>query len=120
MVTTDRQRTAGGQHVVRCVVDVGPLAAQDPRHVNLLAERVVGRWLAHAAEVRPELRRDAQVRLTAQQDVLGVAIDPRELSQKVADVGPDAEVVELPRVDRDSHIGPLYRCGPRSLPVRFP
>ena len=98
------------QHVMRRVVDVRTLAPQDPRHVNLLAQRVVGRRLAHAAEVRPELRGDAQVGLTAEQDVLGIAIDPRELSQQVADVGPDAEVVELPRVDRDAHIRALYRC----------
>ena len=34
-------------------------------------------------------------------------IDARELPQQVADVGADAEVVELPRVDRDSHALPI-------------
>ena len=105
---TDRRR----QHVVRRMVDVGPLAPQDPGHVDLLAQRVVGRRFEHGAEVRAELRGDAQVGLMAEQDVLGVAIDPREVPQQVADVGADAEVVELPRVDRDAHTGPLYRCDP--------
>ena len=56
-------RDRGRQHVVRRVVDVGPLAPQHPRHVDLLADRVVRRRLEHAAEVRSELRRDAEVGL---------------------------------------------------------
>jgi hypothetical protein len=94
---------------MRCVVDIRTLAPQDPRHVNLLAQRVVWRRLPHAAEVRPELGGDAHIGFTAEQDVFSIAIDARELSQQIADVGPDAEIVDLPRVDRDAHITPLYR-----------
>ena len=39
----------------------------------------------------------------AEQDVFGVVIDPREAAQHVADVGADAEVVELSGVDRNAH-----------------
>ena len=39
----------------------------------------------------------------AEQDVVRLAIDARELPQEVPDVGADAEVVELPGIDRDSH-----------------
>ena len=94
----------GRQHVVRRVIEIRPLAPQHPRHVNLLADGVVRRGFEHGSEVRTELSRDAEVGLAAEQDVLGVVIDARELAQEIADVSADAEVVELPRVDRDSHV----------------
>jgi len=100
----DRRAADGrGQDVVRRVVDVWTLAVEHQGHVNLFAKRIVGRGLAHNPEIRSELRGHAQIRLAAQQDVLGVPIDAGELTQEIADVGPDPEVVELPRVDRDSH-----------------
>ena len=58
---------------------------------------------ATRAEVRPELRRHVDIVRPAQEDVLRLLIEPREPAQHVADVGADAEVVELPRVDGDSH-----------------
>ena len=39
----------------------------------------------------------------AEDHVLRVVIDPRELPQEVADVGADPEVVELSGVDADAH-----------------
>ncbi len=88
---------------MRRVKDVGPLARQHPRHVNLLAQRVVGRGFEHRPEVGPERRRNAEVALLAEQHVVGVVVEPGELAQQVADVGADAEVVQLARVDGDSH-----------------
>ena len=43
-------------------------------------------------------------RSAADQDVLGLAVDPRELPQDVPDVGADAEVVELAGIDGDAHV----------------
>ena len=42
---------------------------------------------------------------TGQHDVLRLLIQPREVAQQVTDVRADTEVVELARVDRDSHQG---------------
>ena len=39
----------------------------------------------------------------AEDHVLRVVIDPRELTQEIADVGADPEVVELSGVDADAH-----------------
>src|SRR6187551_2279079 len=82
---------------------IGPFTQQYPRDMNLLAQRVVGRRLEDGAEVRPERRRDSEVGLRAQEDVLALLVEPRQVPQQVADVRADAEVVELPRIDRDSH-----------------
>jgi hypothetical protein len=71
--------------------------------VDLLAERIVRRGLEDRAEVRSELSRHAQIRLLAEQDVLVQLIDPRQVPKQVADVGPDAEIVKLSGIYRDSH-----------------
>jgi hypothetical protein len=63
----------------------------------------VARRLEHRPKVRSELRGHAQIRLLAEQDVLAVPIEPRELTEQVAEVRPDAEIMELARIDRDSH-----------------
>ena len=55
---------AGRQHVVRCVIDVRPLAPEHPRHVHLLAQRVVRRRLEHGA-ARGQHEHDVQVQLNA-------------------------------------------------------
>ena len=51
----------------------------------------------------PSSLADFHVVRTAQHDVLGVVIEARQAEQHVADVRADAEVVQLPRVDRDAH-----------------
>ncbi len=79
------------------------LAVQHPWHMDLLAQRVVRRRFEDGAEVGTELRRYVEVRVLAEQHVLAVVIDPREVPQEVADVSADAEVVELARINRNAH-----------------
>jgi hypothetical protein len=62
------------------------------------------RGLQHSPEVRPKLAAaDAEIGFAAQQNELGRVIDAREMAQEIADVGADPEIVDLPRVDGDSH-----------------
>ena len=88
---------------MRLVQEMGAFAHQAERNANLFANRVRPRALGHAAEVRPELRRHVHILRPAQKDVLGLLIEPRQPAHHIANVGADAEVMELPRVDRDSH-----------------
>src|SRR6187549_352460 len=114
--STHRRR----QDVMRRMKHVRLLAAQRPRHVNLLANRIVGRWFEDGPEVRAELIRYAEVGLLAEEDVLVVTIDPREVAEKVPDVGADAEIMELSGIDRDSHL-PMIQAAPiaPSRPTAF-
>ena len=95
----DRDR----QHVVRRV-----------KHVRLSrASAPTARGTARGASSWPtargpsgswtELLGHAHVGLVAEQHVLVLAIDAREVPQEVPDVGADAEVVQLPGIDRDFH-----------------
>ena len=93
---------------MRGVEDIRPLATQHPRHVNLFTDRVVRRRFEDRPEVRAELRGYAEVRLVAEEDVLAVAINPREMPQQVARIGADAEVVEFSCIDRDTHPGIIH------------
>jgi hypothetical protein len=101
---------------VRRVIDVGLLAAKHQRHVVLLAHRIVGRRLEDGPEVGAERARHLEVVLVAQQHVLVRRVDAREVPQQVADVGADAEVVELAGIDRNAHrsdyvsLWPLASC----------
>ena len=47
--------------------------------------------------------RDADVRCVAEQHVLVLVIDPREVPQEISNVGADPEVVEFSGVDADAH-----------------
>jgi len=97
--TANRRR----QHVVRGMEDVGSLSAQHPRHMDLLADRVVGRRLEDGAEIRPELPPHAEVTFVTQQYVLGPTIETCQMPKQVLRVRADAEVVELASINRDAH-----------------
>ena len=71
--------------------------------------------LALSALLFPDalLQRILLVLIAAEQDILGRLIDPGQLLQQVADVGADAEVVQFPGVDPDSHAPYHNRGAPR-------
>lgn len=100
---------------MRCMEDVGALAVEHPGYVELFPDRIVGRRLEHRPEVRAELGTDLEVGLLAQQHVFTVAINACEVTQQIARVRPDAEIVELARVDRDPHCYCTVVVNPRSL-----
>src|SRR5262245_46846881 len=100
----DRSRTYGdGQHVVRRMKHVWLFAHQHEWNVELLRYRVIGRWFQHGAEVFAERPGDSHVQLVAEQDVLVLSIDAREMPQEVADVGADPEIVEFSGIDGNFH-----------------
>ena len=69
----------------------------------LLAERVVGGRLQHGPKIRPELGSDIEIGGGTEENVLRVVIDACQLPQQVPDVGADAEVMQLPRIDSHPH-----------------
>ena len=89
------------QHVVRLVKDMWPAcAASENGSAELLADRVRPRGVDRRAEVLAERGRELAVRFLADQDVVGLAVESRELAHDVADVRADAEVVQLAGIDR--------------------
>ena len=66
--------------------------------------RIMSGSIGHGAEVLAERGRDAHVLRPREQHVLCVPVDVRELTQQIPDVGADAEIVKLPRVDADAHV----------------
>jgi hypothetical protein len=64
--------------------------------------RTAGSWA--------ERGRHVEVGLVAQQHVLVGRVDAREVPQQIADVGADAEVVELAGIDRDTHQPELWQA----------
>jgi hypothetical protein len=71
--------------------------------VHLFRDRIVSGRLEDSPEVRSQRFSHSHVGLVAEQHVLVLLIDPREVSQERPNVGADAEVVQLPRIDGDSH-----------------
>ena len=117
IVTTDRQCIERRQHVVRRVEQVDPLAperasAREPARGPSMA----GADSTTARKFGPTCWATSRSRSAAEQDVLGRLIDPRQLVQQVPDVGADAEVVELPGVDRDAHAPIIPGAGPNHAP----
>ena len=105
-VVNGDDRTARGQrrqHVMRRMEQLDCLASDVDRDRELLADRVRASVFDDGPELRTErVHRVAVVRL-AENDVLVTVVLPRELTQQIADVGADAVVAQLSRVDRDSH-----------------
>ena len=91
------------QHIMRRVIHVRLLAHQHPRHVNLFADGVVVRGFEDGAEVLAKCLGHAHVRLVAEQDVLVLPIDARQMPQEVPDVGADAEIVQFSGINGHSH-----------------
>ena len=114
IVTTDLQGVSGEKHVVRRVEEVGAArAARSRGSEHLLADRIPRRRLGDGAEVLAQLAaRVAIVLVAAEQHVLGVLSLLRELPQEVPDVGADAVVTQLARVDgnaRQALVDDAYR-----------
>ena len=104
MVTTRAAARRRRQHVVRLVQQMRALAREAERNPDLFAERIrPARLRRRRGSSAPSSLATSTSRGPAQDDVLGLLIEPREAKQDVADVGADAEVVELPRVNGDSH-----------------
>ena len=91
------------QHVVRRMEEIDVPGQQPGRHHELLAQRVRLRGLHDRREVGPEAQHGVPVLRPAEEDVLGLLIQARQVLQQVPDIGPDAEVVQLAGVDRDTH-----------------
>ena len=104
MVTTDRHLIERRQHVVRFVHQPHALARQRQRECwNCSAIEYVGAVSGTIRKFWPSTSPELDVIGPAQHHVLGVAIEPRQLDQDVADVRADAEVAELARVDGNPH-----------------
>ncbi len=88
---------------MRRVIEIDALAPERQRNPDLLGERVVRRRLDDRPEVFAKAPHRRVIVLPAEDHVLGVVIHPRQLAEEVADVGADAEVVQLAGVDADAH-----------------
>ena len=91
------------QDVVRAVEQRHAGAPQPPRDLDLLAQRVVVGARDHRPEARAQVGEPGHVGGAAEHDVLGVVVEPHQLLQQVLEVGADAEVVQLARIDADPH-----------------
>ena len=96
-----RERDANDQVINKLSHRVADLERE--RHAHLFGHRVVAGPLGHGPEIFAERRQRFAVFRAAEQDELGLPIEARQLPENVADVGADAEVVQLPRVDTYPH-----------------
>ena len=88
---------------MRCVKERHAFASDRERNTNLLGNRIVARGFHDRPEILAQRAERRPIAGPAEQDVLGLAIDPRQMTKQVADVSADPEVVELTRVDADAH-----------------
>src|SRR5215510_12428712 len=86
-----------------CVKQIDTLAFERPGNLDLLRNRVVARLFRNRPEVLPKLRQGHLIFRTAEQHELRVVIETRQVPEQVANVGADAEIVQLPGVDADAH-----------------
>ena len=91
-------------------------APERERDLQLLGDRVVAGRFGHGPEILSERRQRLAILGPAEHHELGLAIEPRQLPQQVADVGADAEVVQLAGVDADPHGAQSYQAG-RAYPT---
>jgi len=82
-------------HVMRGVEDVDTQTVDDVGYRNLFGDRVRAGRHRDGAEVVTQLMLDAHIAGLAQQNVLGVMIEPRQLAEQVTDVGSDAKSCSL-------------------------
>ena len=102
------------QHVVRLVHQSHALARQRQRNAELLGDRIRPAPSPAPSGNSGRARRPSSTSSGRHSTTYSVvAIEPRQLDQDVADVGADAEVAKLARVDGDSH--PVSSA----LPVTF-
>ena len=96
---------------MRLVHERHALAPQPPRNPHLLPQRIRLRVLDDDPEPRHELAHLLEIVAAAQDHVRGVRVDPVQFDEDVADVGADAEVTQLPGIDRHaaavSHARPV-------------
>ena len=102
------------QHVVRRVEQVGPLAPQVERHAHLLAHGVGRRALGdRAGSSRPSAAATARSPPARQSSTYSVDWSSRdEVPQQVPDVGADAVIAQLARVDGYAHVSGILSAAP--------
>jgi len=88
---------------VRRMKEIDLLAPEVERHGELLANRVRARSLRNGPKVLSETSSHVGICRPAEEQILGGLVDPREVPQQIANVGSDAVVAQLPRVDRYPH-----------------
>ena len=88
---------------MRLVHQAHPLARERERNAELLGDRIGRRRLGHHAEVAAQHVAGRGIVRPAQHDVFRLAIEPRQLDQDVAEIGADAEIAQLARVNGNSH-----------------
>ena len=98
------RRRQRGQHVVRRVKQVEPLAPDGERNRDLLRDRVMPGAIRDGAKVFAERRRDARRPAACVNSTYSVCRSMfGELAQQIPDVGADAEIVQLSGVDANAH-----------------
>ena len=85
------------------------LTLERQRDLELLGDRVVGGRFRDRPKVLAERAERRSIGRPAEQHELGVMIQPRQLPQQVANIGPDSEIVQLAGVDADAH-APYDTC----------
>jgi len=76
---------------------------------QLLADRVRFRYFGNGAKVVAEFFDGAAVRFAAEENVLGVRVEARQVPQQVTDVRADAVIPHFAGVDGDSQDTRFYR-----------
>src|SRR4051812_50222617 len=94
---------------MRGMKQVDLLPAQIKRDANLFADRVLLHRFGNGAEVRAEFLRQGRVASAAEDNVLRLRVEPRQMPQQVAQVRPDAVVPDLAGINRDSQDTGFYR-----------
>ncbi len=96
-------RSEDRQNVMGRVEKVDAQSPQGGRNSDVLTDRVIGGSDPDGSEVRVEGADQLLVLPIAQEKILGLLVDARQVLDQVANIRADAEVVDLPDVEGDSH-----------------
>ena len=96
-------RNQGWQHVVCGVKERDAFAPEGERNPELFGDGIVARGFGDGPKVAPKRRKRRHVLGPAEHHEFRRLIDFRELTQQISDIGADAEIVQLSRVDADAH-----------------
>src|SRR3990172_10169155 len=78
-------------------------ASERQGDLPLLSERIIAGRLGDGPEILAQRGEGLRVARRAEEDELGLPIEPRQLPQQIPDIGADAEVAQLSRVYTDAH-----------------